>query len=395
MIRASLDRKNFEVYPFFGILVLLFGLLWNSCLHGGDFKVFYLAGERFLHHVPLYQVTDGWSPFKYHPSWAVFFSLWSLLPLTLSVLLFNFINILFWTDAARSWARLLNYKFTPASLFLLLVLSLNALSAETAYGQINGFLFWGSTRIFLWMEEASPKPLRSGVLLAVLISLKLNFGILAFYLFSKHRRAPLGLALGGLGLHVLALLAFRETPCRELYRSWLDLLLTQSREQFNTFEVQSMLRACYIFFGEPLAKTAWAALLGAFVLGGVFLDRVYFRNETDSAKRKALAGAYWLTVIFLFSPLAWWYQVLYLFPCAFLLLKIFPQKPWQPLIRACLLSFAFISFNTLGREGIFKFKFYMGYFAASLVLFAILVAALVKIRPQTIQAGDRMGISFN
>ncbi|MGZ3743436.1 MAG: glycosyltransferase 87 family protein [Pseudobdellovibrionaceae bacterium] len=376
----KLFKKNLDILSGVGVLLFLSGLLWNACLHGGDFKVFYLAGDRLLKHVPIYQASDGWSPFKYHPSWAIFFSLWSMLPLTLSLFLFNFSNIIFWFAGAKYWARLLEYELTPSTVFLLLLLSLNALSAETAYGQINGFLFWGATQIFVWMEAEPSKPIRSGILLALLISLKLHFGILLFYLFNKNWRTAGGLLVGGLTLHLFSLLAFKDFGNLVLYRSWMDLLLTQSAEQFNTFEVQSVLRACYVFFGNSMAKIAWAVLLAVFIFFGIYLDRSYFLSlkENKIKKKNAFSGCYWLAVVFFFSPLAWWYQILYLFPLAFLLLKTSPQKVGQILVWTCLLSFAAFSFNTLGRDGIFIFKLYMGYFAAGLTLFGFFLTTLLR-----------------
>jgi hypothetical protein len=371
-------RKNVNVLYGLGIFIFLAGLLWNACLHGGDFKVFYLAGERLLGNLPIYQVGDGWSPFKYHPSWAVFFSVWALLPFGAAVLLFNVVNILFWFLASRYWARALNYEFGPQSIFVLLFLSLNALSSETAYGQVNGFLFWGATQIFRWMESENQKPVRSGILLAVLVSLKLNLGILLVYVLYKNWRSAWGLMAGALGLHLLTAVAFKDFYNVGLYQSWLHLLLTQSGDQFNTFEVQGILRMCYVLFGASLAKSAWAALLASFVFLGIYLDRAYLVDKDEAEKKRVFNACYWLAVVFFFSPLAWWYQVLYLFPIAFLLLKTSPQKIWQGVIWSCLLCFAVVSFNTLGREGIFIFKLYMGYFAAGLALFAGLLVSYVK-----------------
>ncbi|MBS1970350.1 MAG: DUF2029 domain-containing protein [Bdellovibrionales bacterium] len=359
-------KRNSSILSILGILFFLAGLLWNACNHGGDFKVFYLAGERFLTHQSVYNPADGWSPFKYHPAWAVVFSLWSLLPFTLATLAFNAVNMGLWIWAAHSWSKLLNYKITTTSFLILVVLSLNAMSAETAYGQINGLLFWGATQIFLWLEDSTQKPFRSGLLLAVLISLKLNLGILLFYALYKNWRTALGLLGGALVLHGIVSLSFGDIVNWGLYHSWLDLLMTQSKEQFNTFEVQSVLRVCYVLFGESLAKTIWAGLLGLAVVLGIYLDRTH--KHENPQQRTALAGGYWLAIIFFFSPLAWWYQVLYLFPLAFLLLKnsTLPKAQW--LARICLCSFAFISFNTIGRAGIFSYKFYMGYFAAGMIL---------------------------
>jgi hypothetical protein len=368
-------RRNSDAFSVLGILFFLTCLIWHACLHGGDFQVFYTAGERFLNHTPIYDHNDGWSPFKYHPAWAIVFSAWSLLPFTLSVLIFNIVNLTFWGLAARTWSQLLKYSFTPLSVLVLLILSINALSAETSYGQVNGLLFWGATLIFKWMEDSNPKPLRSGALLALLISLKLNLGILLFYVLFKNWRSALGLILGAAGLHLIVALSFKDLYAFELYRSWIDLLLFQSGQQFDTFEVQGVLRVCYILFGAQNAKIVWAGLLALAVLFGIFLDRF---QQNEGPDKSVFNGCFWLAMVFFFSPLAWWYQVLYLFPLAFFLLKELETTLAQKLIRLCLGSFAFISFNTIGRNGIYNFKYYMGYFIIGMILWSCLIWTELK-----------------
>jgi len=128
----ALFKKNSRIGSFLGLALLLLGLMINSSMHGADFEVFYKAGQRFIQHLPLYQEADGWSPFKYHPSWAIIFSFWSLLPFSVSVVLFNTVNVLFWGVAAHKWSKWLGYDLKVQNIFILLMLSLNALSAETA-----------------------------------------------------------------------------------------------------------------------------------------------------------------------------------------------------------------------------------------------------------------------
>lgn len=376
----------------FGILFLLSGLFLNSFLHGGDFQVFYLAGQRFLENISLYQDADGWSPFKYHPAWAAFFTVLTLLPFKASLLLFTAINLSFWGRAFYQWARMLKLSVTTAGFFWFLLLGLNAISSETAYGQLNGFLFWGATQIFLWLESENPRPILAGVLLAVLISLKLHFGILLVYVLYKNQRTALGLILGGLSLHLVIAVSRLNFINWELYQSWLHILLTQSENQFNTFEVQGVLRLCYAIFGPSYAKLAWAATLVIFAALGVYLQRRRFERNQNFVSPAALVGCYWFAILFFFSPLAWWYQVLYLFPLSFLMLKVQPTKLWRAVAWASLFVFAVMSFNTLGREGIITFKLYMGYFIAGLAVFVGFLTTLesrerLSKEPQSIVAG--------
>jgi len=229
------------------------------------------------------------------------------------------------------------------------------------------------------MEDENPQSFKSGFLLSVLISLKLNLAVLVFYLFLKNWRSFAGMIAGFLALHLTLIPGFGDATNIELYKSWLHLLLTQSANQYATFEVQGIMRICYHIFNESLAHTAWAGFLVLSVLFGIYLDHVYFKKiKLPQEKRRVYNGCYWLGIVFFFSPLAWWYQILYLYPVAFLLLKSSLPKKWQALVWLCLACFAFVSFNTIGREGINTFKFYMGYFICAMTLFAIYLAIVVR-----------------
>ena len=344
------------------IAILLLGLILNAILHGSDFHVFYKTAQRFFSSSDIYVLADGSDPFKYHPAWALFFSPLALFPEKLSLAFFTISQMACWFYGISVLARWLNYDWKKSENFLaLLVLILNAFSAETGYGQINGFLFASTMIIVSWLEESN-KPIRAGFLIALMVALKLNFALLIFYAVFKSKKTLLGFFLGGFALHLVLLPTYHDLFNLNLYQNWLSLLLGQSSGQYYTYEVQGFLRFFQILFGKIIAQWAWLFLMSLFVSIG------YFSHLKKIIATPASIASFWLSGLFFFSPLAWWYQVLFIFPMAFCLLKAPVLKFEYYLVRFCLLIFGFASFTILGREYLILFKEAQGIFIFSLLI---------------------------
>jgi hypothetical protein len=364
---ASARADQISLFLIFGILI---ALLLNGMSHGADFQVFYLAGERLLKGLSIYQADDGWMPFKYHPAWAAFFSLFALIPEKASIVVFNCLQMAIWYWLVRIWAGWLGYEMKrPLHYLYLLILALSAFSAETGYGQVNGALFLGSTLLVYLLESEPKRPLTAGFLFAIIFTLKLNFGILLIYCAIKSWRTLMGFALGLLALHFLVAIANLSLLSESVYRGWIDLLLTQSASQYYMFEAQGFLRFFHSIVGDA-GKTVWVIAMALFLLGGLLLHR--------QKREMPLIAIYWITGTYLFSPLAWWYQVLYMYPIVFLLFKQ-PLTNWERrLVQVCLFVYAAVTFNTLGRQGIIVFKEWQGFFYCSAILYALFLARVYK-----------------
>lgn len=354
----------------FLMLAALVGLLINGMKHGSDFQVFYLAGERLLKGISIYQESDGWMPYKYHPAWAAVFSAFSLLPPKLSIFIFNCLQIGIWFFAARIWADWLGYRLDrPFPILILLLLSFSAFSAETGYGQVNGMLLLGSTLLFQWLEQTPQKYFRAGFLMALIFALKLNFGILIIYCLIKNWRSVLGFIAGLFALHVIVAISQGEFFAEGIYRNWIGLLLTQSSAQYYIYESQGFLRFFHSLIGDA-GKMLWIATMLAFMAWGLVLS---LRKV-----EKVFVAAYWVAGTYLFSPLPWWYQILFMYPVVFLLLKT-PMRRWEVrAVLACLFVYALITFNTLGKQGIIAFKQGQGFFVCSAFLFALLIVQIQR-----------------
>ncbi len=224
---------------------------------GIDLHVMYLSGQRALSGLPIYALSDGRMPFKYHPVWAVVFSPVSLLPEKLAYVLFNMAMLGCWIWAASIWARWLGYDIRkPANFLILLLLSFNALSSEINLGQSNAILFFGATKVFEWMSARPQKWFSAGILVAVLCTLKLNFGLLAVFCLIRNFRSLLGITAGALLAHVITAAFFGDWLNVDLYRAWLDLLLAQSAEQYVDPYVQGLLRFLLLTFPD-YARGLW------------------------------------------------------------------------------------------------------------------------------------------
>lgn len=346
--------------PFFAILT---GMLVHSHMKGADFHVFYTAGERVWNSVAVYRISDDWMPFKYHPAWAVFFSLLSRLPEKISLWIFNFAQLACWFTATAIWARRLGFDIKSwKSRLLLLLSSLSAFSAEIGFGQINGCIVLGLTMIFEWLERERPRPWAAGFVMGLLISLKLNLGLIAVYAVFKNWRTIFGAALAWIVLHILVAVFFGEWLALTPYGDWLTVMLTQSSDQFQMYEAQGLLR--FFLWLAPFGKYLWAAALVAFCTFGVV-------RISREPKGSTWLAVYWMSGIFLFSPLAWWYQILYLYPLTFYILKNKTAK-WQlQTALTCLLIFALVNFNTVGRVPMQRFKEMQGYFLCAAILFSL------------------------
>tara|TARA_B110001454_G_C12723098_1_gene435719 strand:- start:531 stop:1655 length:1125 start_codon:yes stop_codon:yes gene_type:complete len=347
-------------------------MLYYGQLCGADFEVFRLTGQRLLKNEGLYQNADGWSPFKYHPTWSLIFSLFSILPLGFSKLIFNILNLYMWCLGAKKWMSILEKRVDINNIFILMVIVLNSLSAELGYGQLNGYLFCGTTYLFYLAETDRNSYLKQGLILFLLTSLKLNFGILGVFLIFKNWKAIYGSIIGLVCFQLALMVSYGPMQAFSIYSSWLQLLLHQSFDQYNTFEVQGFLRFFMIHFDFAKARVFWLITMFISMGIGVYIDQVVLpANKVLKNRTIAINASYWLIMIFLFSPLSWWYQILFLFPAVFVLLEYSHSWFQKKLVLLILIVFAFVSYNTVGSQVIYLLKDKMIYFYAGLTLFLL------------------------
>lgn len=352
------------------IVAILGGLLVKATIRGGlDFHVLYLSGQRFLRGEPIYVLSDGWMTYKYHPVWAIAFAAFAPLPERLSFILFEIANFSCWTWAAMIWARWLGYDLRkPSNFLVLLLLAINPLTSELHLGQVNGFLFLGATKLFEWLSADPQRWFRAGFLAAILCSLKLSFGLLLVFCLIRNWRTVAGMIAAALAVHVVTAVSFGGWFDVALYRTWVELCLGQSAQQYVDPDIQGLFRFLLLVTPE-YSKPLWVAFVASAISGGIWLERTQRQSP-------ALIAAYWIAAIYLLSPLAWWSQILLTFPLAFFLLKQDIGRTGRIVIYVSLALYALASPTLLGRPGIETFRTAHGFFLATMAIVAVMIMHL-------------------
>lgn len=131
---STATKPLLAVY-FFLALAILAGVI-HGVPRQSDYEIFFRTGTRLRDHLPIYQSTDGIFPFKYHPAIAFFWACWSMIPKTLSKIIFEFSQIGFIGLTLRYWvSRIFGTKHSPWLLALALLCSLKMLWRELDFGQ--------------------------------------------------------------------------------------------------------------------------------------------------------------------------------------------------------------------------------------------------------------------
>lgn len=354
------------------MVAILAGIVGYAIKTGSDFHVFYVAGTRALEGSDIYRWSDHWMVFKYMPIWSILFSPFALLPEKVSCFLFVLLQILFWIQSARIWFGWLGYEFNnPTHLFLLLMLSANALSAEIGYGQINGFIFFAVTQILNWLKDGNQDPWRAGAVAALLFSLKVNLIFLLIYCLFRNAKSVFGFVTMGCALYGATVAYYGFETTTQLYQQWWSILIGQSTSQFFIFECQGLFRFFGSIFGES-AKVFWSMSVLLLLGFGIRLAR------SKTISYPAIA-AYWLALMFYISPLAWWYQILFVYPMIFFVIRYAPTLLTRRIVEVCAVAIALANFNILGRSSLIQFKEWQGFFAFSVIVFC---AYLISIKSQ-------------
>ena len=169
--------------------------------------------------------------------------------------------------------------------------------------------------------------------------------------------------------------AFVAIPCGDLlcsnaYSEWINLLLGQSSSQYNFFEAQGFLRFFNSLVGE-FGKYVWLATIVVFLAGGLVLHRVKAAAQ--------VVAAYWIAGNYLLSPLPWWYQILFMYPAAFLLLNQRDVGVSQKrAVAAALGVYALLTFNLVGRAAIITVKEWQVFFLCSSIILGIFLTYIVR-----------------
>lgn len=346
---------------------MLLALLVNAIRNGNDFYVFFKAALRTLSHEPIYQASDGADPFKYHPFWALLFTPLALLPGSWALGIFTFFQMGCW---ALSLKHFLEWsKWGPLSfkqLLFFLVLTLNTFSAELGYGQMNGLLLFLVLTSVHWAKDDRNLPW-VGFFFCLMSLAKLNFLVLGLFFVLFRPKVIFWSCLWMLPIHFLTTSFFgRGLWDNQIYLDWFSLLFSQSKDQYFTYEVQGLLRALNLVTPSSLLTATWGILAAVYGFGLLWILR-RLKNSEASFFKICVVSYLWAG-LFLLSPLAWWYQSLWMFPMALVLWRFSRNSNLVICASVGVVLFATMSFSFFGREGLIAIKTAMVFFAASMLI---------------------------
>ena len=338
-----------------------------------DYKVFLLAGERFLNGEMLYRASDPLE-FKYTPFSAAYFMPFLLLPLMWGKFIWYMLVI-----AASATVFVLSYRLaqTRDQFWLLAVLPvfivmLRFYYREIELGQANVVMFALVMLMLYFLLMRKDKT--AGLMLGLAITLKPYAIIFLPYLLLKTRWKSAGVSFLCLVLALLAPAIFYGWKANiELVREW-GFTLSQSTPKVLTNPDNISFFGMYAkWFGiESLSLIYTLAFVTIIVIGSIFLFAMFRRGSSDSMENTESAliieSSILLALMPLISPQGWDYVFLGGTLGVMLLIshrRIFPGViRW--LLYIDLVIIAFTIYDILGRS------LYRSYMDASILTLCFL-----------------------
>ncbi len=345
--------------------------------YASDFAVVYRAAGRAASGEPLYRLSEL-NPFKYSPAAALLFAplsafsmraahaLWAALS---ALCLWRFLTWSRRRAAAALWASLL--AAAVAAPYVL---------HHFALGQCDAVLLALAASS---EEDATARPWRSGLLLAVAASIKLPMAalLLPALLFRQWRRMAFA-AVAAAALAALAAVHFRGFA---QFAAWRQLLAATTPGMLCDAQNQSAWAlACAAFTPRSPGFFAALALFGGgavLLLGAVALRLA--RSEPEEGRAFAFAASLYLSAFL--SPLGWWTNLMAAAPLLALLareVRLAPRGAVR-LVGAAALTLAALAsalnFDTVGRA-LFEKLLSMRHMGLSMLTAALVLAGLLARR---------------
>lgn len=254
--------------------------------HGQDIGIFWRTGQRFLAGGPLFPASDGFLGWRYAPGTALFFTPLALLPAWLAKAAW----FAFLAAAGGLCVQLLG-RLQPdwRPVALAFVALSRPMVEEYACGQVNLVVLLLALLAFRAEDEG--RPIRAGLLLAVIVGLKLSPGLLLLDLLLRGRWKVLVSTLLGIALIAAAPVPFYgPAGTVAIHYSWIESLMAVSPVATVGGGNQSVLA-----FVARIGAPGWMAGLGAAVAVAVALWR-----PAPEPRRSLLLFATALT-----SPMGW------------------------------------------------------------------------------------------
>jgi len=294
-----------------GAFLLVALCLVGGVIHGvprdSDYEIFLRSGLRLRAGAAIFEPADGLFPFKYHPTVALFWALWSHLPTLGAKTFFLIGQTALTTTMIGAWTLRVfgreNFRWAFPSAMLV---AKKLIWRDLDLGQTNGMLYLGaSAATALALTQSKSPSFLAGAIITGITLVKLNYGLLSGLGLLA---SPVAFGAGAVFVAVLAAAVtcmwFGFADGLALHTEWIGLLLSASEAQLTDQENQGLLHALSALWPTS-ARALWLAATGAFALAGWTIIK---RRPLDHQ------AAYWLFGVNVLSPLAWWNQYVLAIP---------------------------------------------------------------------------------
>ncbi|MBZ0263135.1 DUF2029 domain-containing protein [bacterium] len=369
--------------------LLLFSLLYYYKIRHGmtDFKVFYRAGERFLHSEQLYLASDGHYQFKYPPFFALFMSPIAAVGFEAAKAIWAFIVVGSLTGMVwASFAILKSYGVGWKSALLPTILVMAKFyGRELDLGQANALLGLCLTGLiyFHWRDKTR----WVGILLALACFIKpYALVFLPFFIWRRELKVVLIFVVSMIIGILLPVLRFGVSGAIGLYSAWVGTLAGSTPRLFGNIDNTSLIGFWVKWLGDD-SLTA-SKLLWLFISSGLMVVLFYglWRNRSRNLKDQDLI-AFGILLIFipLFAPLGWDYTFLI---ATFSMMLLYSQwDGYSKLIRVVIILNSILIgltiYDVLGKE------LYSHFMDASVLTVNYLLVAVILLRK--LYPGNRIG----
>jgi len=371
-----LSRKTIALLVVALAAAYVFGIRWN---HGmADFAVNYRAGQRIVRGEMLYQAADGHYMFKYFPSSALLYALFTPLPIELAMVVWFLLSLVAFAVTFRLIDRLVPDKRVPFLLLIAGAILAKYLLHELRLGQVNVFVTLVMLASVASLLETPRRraELVAGALAGLAVAIKPYAALLVLYLLVTLRWRSVAAALGVLALCLALPAAFYGVGGNiEQLRQWASTLSASTPVLLTNADNVSVIAFFTKWFGDPI-RAARPALIVLAALALLTLAVIVAGwKRRDGA---LLDGALVLTLIPLVSPLGWDYTLQMSLLAVTLVVNNIAEfaAPIRWLLGVNFAVIALALYDTMGRVVYGAFMRW----SVTTVNFGVVIAALASLR---------------
>lgn len=285
-------------------------LAWLVASRASDFQIYYGAGRALIDGGwgAVYQV-GGYTPFKYHPAFAIAFAPFALLPFPLAKLLWALLNTAALYDALRRWLR--SWHLDSAAIAFGFLAIAYALTWQYKFANVTFIMLWLWT---LALTTISEWP--SALAYALLIALKPFWAALFAPWIFRRRFSLIGRVIAMLAGISLFPLLLGPSALSLSYQRWYATFLDPLHpHNYPKADNQSWFGLLYRHVDTLPASIAVLWLVGSAMLGLLWLwswRRALPRGRAAPPEWQVELS--FMPVILFAAPLSWIHHQILLWP---------------------------------------------------------------------------------